>query len=83
MPIDQPPATSGYIETVPSFQSFRGPNYFILSGPDGVELVRINAKDGAITYGPNYRPDIAAQVFWSAISSEYRDFLAWKSEHGK
>ena len=30
-------------------------------------LVRISLKDGHLEYGPNYRPDEAARIFWESI----------------
>ena len=90
MPIDNPPAIvqvqlkkidsrSGTIGTT-SFYSFKRPTNIIISGP-GEALVTINTTDGSITYGPHYKPDKAARVFWESLSQEYRVFLAWKAAH--
>jgi len=49
--------------------------------PGGDELVAIDLRDGSMTFAQDYQPDEAARIFWNAMSSEYRKFLAWKAEH--
>jgi ribA/ribD-fused uncharacterized protein len=39
-------------------------------------LVKIDLRSGELSFGADYSPDAAAQTFWSAISGEYRRFLA-------
>jgi hypothetical protein len=43
----------------------------------GRPLVTIS-PDGSIEFGPDYKPDEAARIFWSAISDEYKRFLDWR-----
>lgn len=38
-----------------------------IHGKDGERLVAING-DGTLEYGPNYKPDEAAKVFWEAMA---------------
>jgi hypothetical protein len=33
--------------------------------------VRIDLKDGTVTYGKDYTPDAAAKAFWDAITTKY------------
>lgn len=75
MPIDQPPAI---VQTAPTFQSWEGPAFLQIRGSGNEPMVTISMKDGSITYGPHYKPDVAAQAFWRAMSSEYQEFLTWK-----
>ena len=35
-------------------------------------MVTISMEDGSITYGPNYKPDEAAKIFWDALGFEAR-----------
>lgn len=41
---------------------------FSIFGPDNEILVAIYL-DGRITFGPNYKPDHAAKVFWDALAT--------------
>lgn len=80
MPIDQPPIayTQSYSiqNTTPTFFQIMG------GGTNSPEaMVTINLTDGSIKFGPNYKPDEAAQIFWQSIGSEYNDYLKWKVEH--
>jgi hypothetical protein len=59
-----------------TFQNL-GPSALII----GEDMVTIDLKDGSIKFGPTYKPDLAAQTFWDAISGEYRDYLKWKAAH--
>jgi hypothetical protein len=34
------------------------------------EVVRINLKNGTVTYGLHYTPDIAAKLFWETVGKE-------------
>lgn len=54
------------------------PNNLIIYSQDLGNLVIINLIDGSMTFGENYKPDKAAQIFWSAMLTEYKDFLEWK-----
>jgi hypothetical protein len=52
------------------------PSFFQVCKADGVPPVRINLKDGTHEFGPDYKPDEAAQAFWSAVTqfqSKYRE----------
>ena len=44
------------------------PKYFMIMFKPGEELVRIG-MDGELTYGPNYKPDAAAKIFWDTIAA--------------
>lgn len=45
-----------------------GEAYIIwINGADGELLVKVGI-DGKCTFGPNYQPDEAARVFWSALA---------------
>lgn len=79
MPLDQPPAI---VQTAPTSQTWEGPTFLQIMGANNEPLVTLSMKDGSITYGPNYKPDVAAQAFWRAMSSEYQEFLAWKQARG-
>ena len=46
-----------------------------IQGPGGDVLVKIDTLTGIITYGPNYTPDAAAQIFWRAIVGSSPRFL--------
>jgi hypothetical protein len=48
------------------------PSFLVIDGPDGDMLVQISLKDGAVTYGKNYKPDAAAKAFWDAIPKNYK-----------
>ena len=78
MPMDQPPA---FYQLAPGDQDvslkLNGPTYMTIAGENG-ELVSINLSDGSIKFGADYKPNVAAQQFWSAVSSEYKSFLDWK-----
>lgn len=47
---------------------------FTITGPNG-DLVMIDTVTGNITYGPNYTPDAAAQIFWRAIAGTSPRFM--------
>ncbi len=64
-------------------ESFYSNSQFSFTVPQPIhyilgELVNINMANGNITYGQNYTPDAAAKLFWSTLSSEYKEFLKWK-----
>ena len=44
-----------------------GPMSLIIQGKDGEALVTISTIDGATTFGKNYKPDMAAKIFWDAV----------------
>lgn len=72
----------GNATTMPSnaagFMPVHGATYLILTGDKGNELLRINMRNGKMTFGPEYSPDQAAMTFWNAVNREYQEFLAWK-----
>lgn len=43
-------------------------NYLSIGGE---EVVKINLQTGEITYGKNYKPDAAAEIFWKALAANY------------
>lgn len=42
-------------------------NTITIIGPNRVELVTIHTDTGTLTYGPTYKPDLAAEIFWQAL----------------
>lgn len=42
------------------------PVAFTINKPDSKMFVSVN-YDGTITYGPDYKPDAAARIFWEAM----------------
>lgn len=43
------------------------PRTIVLMDPNGNPLVTISLDDGTHTFGPNYKPDEAAKIFWEAV----------------
>ena len=62
------------MNTISSFSNFTD-SVFLTIGPN---LVSINLDTGEMTFGEDYQPTEAAQLFWSSILAEYREFLEWK-----
>lgn len=54
------------------------PTAIVINSNDRGTLVSISLKDGAMTFGEHYEPSEAARRFWSAVHSEYTEFLRWK-----
>jgi hypothetical protein len=48
------------------------PTLMIVSDVNGQTVVTINFKSHAITYGPHYTPDAAADEFWEAVGAASR-----------
>lgn len=71
LPTVAPPAQQNLnlLPTTHNFSVAAPSNSNILSihGPNNTLLVAINAANGTVTYGPNYTPDAAAEVFWTAL----------------
>ena len=59
------------------------PLYMIYKANNVDLLVSINLADGSIIFGPNYKPDEAAQIFWSSITHEFEEYLKWKKENSQ
>ena len=64
--MDQPPAIVQFEASSLTIANL-SPSVFELYDDKGQVLVSVSMKDGSITYGPNYRPDDAARIFWQAI----------------
>ena len=54
------------------------PTTLEIHSTDRGALVRISLRDGTMTFGERYEPSEAARRFWSAVHSEYAEFLRWK-----
>jgi len=50
-----------------NFDQITTASVFTLPGPDGQPLVTLDLATGAMTYGPGYTPDAAAEAFWGAV----------------
>lgn len=62
--------------TAPSMLLSASQNHNItINGPNNQMLVTIDTSTGQITYGPNYAPDAAAQIFWRAIAQSSPRFM--------
>ena len=78
MPLDLPPPPSAYEMPANDFK-FVGPTHLIIGG----DMVDLSLEDGSVKFGPTYTPDEAARTFWSAVSSEYQNYLVWKQAQQK
>lgn len=69
---------SGSAPFVPTTGAFYAPSstaQIKIIGPNNDVLVSIDTLTGIITYGSNYTPDAAAQIFWRALSGTSPRFM--------
>jgi len=75
-----PPVNVAAAPHVTSFTPNSNVHTITIQGPNGDVLVIIDSATGTIKYGPNYTPDVAAQIFWRAITGSSPRFLETRIE---